>query len=534
MERHVGPALSLPPASTDAPAPAEAAELRARPGAEVASGASGVTSAEPTTAVLHVRGAGKRFDIYPNDRSRFFEFLGSRSHHREHWAVRGIDLEVTPGRAVGVIGSNGAGKSTLLRLLAGITEPTEGSVSVRGRLSALLDLGVGFQENFTGRENLELGCRLLGLGDDEIEARLPDIVRFAELGAFIDDPVRTYSTGMALRLGFSMAVHVSADVLVIDEVLAVGDQAFQRKCIRRIEQMLGDGCGLVLVSHDLHAVRAICGEVVWLDMGRPRMRGPARDVVEAYLDLDRVRAARQRAADARPASDPAPAADAPAPARPTRVLRLATPLNTGSDATIEAMVAGATRLEDAAEIFGDEAGDAPRVEDAEGLRVSGTGEARILQVRMLDAQGRPQSSLRTGESLIVAVTFRTTEPVDDPIFGVAIFRNDGAYVYGPNTGFDNVLKGAYHGVYTVFIHYPRLPLLAGTYRISVAIYDKGHVRPMAWHNQLYEFVVTQECEDHGLVQLAHTWGVVTHHDALGGRAPAAPPALAAVSSDTDE
>ncbi|GDX83481.1 ABC transporter ATP-binding protein [Deltaproteobacteria bacterium] len=464
----------------------------------------------PPAPVLRVSGLGKRFDIYPNDRSRFFEFLGSRSHHREHWAVRGLDLELRPGEAIGIIGNNGAGKSTILRLLASITEPTEGSIELQGRLSALLDLGVGFQEGFTGRENIELGCQLLGLDVAQIEERMPEMIRFAELGQFIDDPVRTYSTGMALRLGFAVAVHVDADVLLIDEVLAVGDQYFQRKCIRRIQSLFERGTSLVLVSHDLHAVRALCTEVVWMEGGRARVRGPAREVVEAYLDQSRVLTARSRG-------------DAIEPAPPSRPRQGSRPVAQSPEEHIESRsaicdaVQRATAPGDAAEVFSEAAGEAPRVEDGENLVVSGTGEARILKVQLLDGNGVEHEQFHAGDSLVVAVTFRTVEPIEDPIFGVALFRNDGTYVYGPNTGFDGVLKGTWSGVYTFFVHYPALPLLAGTYRVSVAIYDKGHVSPMAWHNQLYEFQIVQDVDDHGLVRLPHRWGMIVHHDETGGR-----------------
>lgn len=461
----------------------------------------------PPPPVLAARGLGKRFDIYQNDRSRFLEFLGSRTHHREHWAVRGLDLEIQPGRAVGIIGNNGAGKSTVLRLLAGITEPTEGRVVLGGRLSALLDLGVGFQEGFSGRENIELSCQLLGLDAAQVEARMPEIIRFAELGEFIDDPVRTYSSGMALRLGFSVAVHVDADVLLVDEVLAVGDQYFQRKCVRRIESLLEQGTALVLVTHDLHAVRALCHEVVWLDQGRARVRGPAREVVEAYLDVDRLRSARSRG----DAVEPAP----PRPSQPTRALAQPPSAWVETAAPVLEAVRHASTLPDAAVLFGEAPGAPPLVEEGDQMIVGGTGEARILRVQLLDEAGVEHQQFRTGQGLVVAVTFRTTEPVEDPIFGVALFRNDGTYVFGPNTGFDQVLRGAYHGVYTVFVHYPELPLLAGTYRVSVAIYDRGHVRPMAWHNQLYEFQVLQDVEDHGLVRLPHRWGIFAHHDESG-------------------
>ncbi len=460
-----------------------------------------------TAPVLEARALGKRFDIYQNDRSRFFELLGSRTHHREHWAVRGFELSLGRGEAIGVIGSNGSGKSTLLRLLAGITEPTEGEVRVHGRLSALLDLGVGFQDGFSGRENIELNCRLLGLDPAQIEARMPDIIRFAELGEFIDDPVRTYSTGMSLRLGFAVAVHVDADVLLVDEVLAVGDQYFQRKCVRRIESLLERGTGLVLVTHDLHAVRALCRDVVWLDQGRPRLRGPAREVVDAYLDLERVRTARSRG----DAVEPAPRLVRQA----TRALAQPPGEQVEADTTVLDAVRHAATLPDAAELFGEAPGEAPRVAEGDTLLVSGTGEVRVLRVQLLDAAGVEHEQFHSGQSLVVAITFRTTEVVEDPIFGVALFRNDGTYVYGPNTGFDRVLGGRYHGVYTVFVHYPALALLAGSYRVSVAIYDAGHVRPMAWHNQLYEFRVVTDVDDHGLVRLPHRWGVLAQHDETG-------------------
>jgi energy-coupling factor transporter ATP-binding protein EcfA2 len=335
------------------------------------------------------------------------------------------------------------------------------------------------------------------------------MIRFAELGEFIDDPVRTYSSGMALRLGFSMAVHVDADVLLIDEVLAVGDQYFQRKCVRRIAALLERGTSLVLVTHDLHAVRALCNEVLWFDAGRVRMRGTARDVVEAYLDQDRLRGARSRGDSVDPPPRFARQAD--------RVVETEAGEHLETDPDLRGRQLQATQLPDAAEIFAEETGEAPRIAEGEQLLVSGTGEVRILRVQITDAAGVEHQRFRSGEALVVAVSFRTTEPVDDPVFGVALFRNDGTYVFGPNTGFDGVLRGRWHGVYTVFIHYPALPLLAATYRVSVAVYDSGHVRPMAWHNQLYEFAIEQAVDDHGLVRLAHRWGMIVHHDETGQR-----------------
>lgn len=462
-------------------------------------------AAEPD--LIEVENLGKRFDIYPNDRSRFFEFFGSRHHHTEHWALRNVNFRIGPGRAFGVIGSNGAGKSTLLRLISGITEPTEGSLTSRGRLATLLDLGVGFHGHFTGRENIQLNCSLLGMPAELIESRIPEIIQFAELGDFIDYPVRTYSAGMNLRLGFAIATHIDADVLVVDEVLTVGDQYFQRKCVRRIERALEEGVSLMLVSHDLHAIRSLCHEVMWLERGRIKAIGTPREVIESYLEMDRI-----RTATARPPTPPRPVVTT-TPEGASRMVTLPNQRLLEDDNQVQETVAWACALEDAPSLFEEEPGEAPRRQDGELLLVSGTGEARILRVQLLDAHGRDRERLRNGESLVVAVTFRTTEPLTDPIFGVAIFRSDGTYVFGPNTRWDGVLNGTWHGVYTFFIHYPRLPLLAGTYRISVAIFDTGHVRPHVWHNQLYSFEVVQEVEDHGLVQLPHRWGMIVHHDA---------------------
>jgi hypothetical protein len=176
------------------------------------------------------------------------------------------------------------------------------------------------------------------------------------------------------------------------------------------------------------------------------------------------------------------------------------------------LIAAATQVPDPIGAFGAPAGEAPRAMEGDKPVVLGTGEARILRVQLLDHQGVERQRFRTGESVIVAVTFRTTEPLTDPIFGIALFRSDGVYVFGPNTGFDEVLHGTWHGVYTFFLHYPRLPLLTGMFRLSIAIFDAGHLHPHVWHNQLYDLEVAQDVEDHGLVQLPHQWGMLRWYE----------------------
>jgi ABC-type polysaccharide/polyol phosphate transport system ATPase subunit len=449
-----------------------------------------------------------------NDRNRLFEFFGGRQHHDTHWALQDVSFEIPKGRSFGLIGPNGAGKSTLLRILAGISQPTSGEVQVQGSLSTLLDLEVGFHDDFTGRQNIALNCGLLGVSRAEIAELGAEIIAFAELDRFIDFPVRTYSTGMRLRLGFAVAAHVNADLLLIDEVLTVGDQYVQRKCIRKIESFKANGGSIALVSHDLHAVRNLCDDVMWLDGGRSQAIGPAKDVVGAYIDRDRSRIAQGQVvfpfrSPKAEANEELPAEDAESAAPPAPTYQA-----TLNDPDLQRAIIDACVVPNAKQMWdAHEATETYETYDGEKPVVIGSGETRVLEVRVLDGLGRPRQRFRSGDTLVVAVTFRTTEPVEDPIFGVALFRNDDVYIHGPNTRYDGVLDGRYHGVYTFFAAFPQLPLLAGTYRASIAIFDKSHLKPHVWHNQLYEFEVSQDAEDHGMVRLDHAWGLITHHDA---------------------
>jgi ABC-type polysaccharide/polyol phosphate transport system ATPase subunit len=199
------------------------------------------------------------------------------------WALRSVSLDVESGTTLGVIGRNGSGKSTLLKLINRVLKPDAGTVTVRGTVASLVELGAGFHPELTGRENVVINGTILGLTKKEIRARFDEIVAFSELANYIDEPVRTYSTGMYLRLGFAVAVHVDPDVLLIDEVLAVGDRPFTQKCMERMTRFKEAGKTIVLVSHDLEAVRSWCEEAVWLDQGMLRERGKPADVVDAYL-----------------------------------------------------------------------------------------------------------------------------------------------------------------------------------------------------------------------------------------------------------
>ena len=238
----------------------------------------------PTSSdiAIRCRGLGKRFRLFSRPEDRLKEIFLRQKTGREFWSVRGVDLEVRRGETLGIIGRNGSGKSTLLQMLCGTMTPTEGTLEVDGRVAALLELGAGFHPDFTGRENVELSASILGLTKDEIAARMPSIEAFAGIGEFIDVPVRRYSSGMYARLAFSVCAHADADILVIDEILAVGDAGFQQRCMRYLHEFRARGT-LIFVSHDEAAVLALCERALWLDAGRVRAAGPARDTCRRYL-----------------------------------------------------------------------------------------------------------------------------------------------------------------------------------------------------------------------------------------------------------
>lgn len=235
--------------------------------------------------VIRARALGKCYHVYERPQDRLWQGLwrGRRRYYREFWALRGIDLDIRRGETVGIIGRNGSGKSTLLQLIAGTLSPSEGNVEVSGRLAALLELGSGFNPEFSGRENVFMNGALLGLSGEEIARRFEEIAAFADIGEFIDQPVKSYSSGMVVRLAFAVSVCVEPDILIVDEALAVGDLAFQLKCHERLRQLTDSGATLLFVSHDLAAVKAYCTRAVYLDRGRARAAGATGEVAELYM-----------------------------------------------------------------------------------------------------------------------------------------------------------------------------------------------------------------------------------------------------------
>jgi lipopolysaccharide transport system ATP-binding protein len=235
--------------------------------------------------IIKVENLGKAYHIYdrPEDRLKQSLSFGRRKYFREFWALQDVSFEVAKGETVGIIGVNGSGKSTMLQMIAGTLSPTTGTARTSGRVAALLELGSGFNPDFTGRENVYLNGAILGLDRGYVDSRMADILAFADIGQFIDQPVKTYSTGMGTRLAFSVSINVEPDVLIVDEALAVGDMGFQMKCMERLDQLTKSGITLLFVSHDILAVKAFCSRAIYLEAGKVKAQGAASDMVELYL-----------------------------------------------------------------------------------------------------------------------------------------------------------------------------------------------------------------------------------------------------------
>ena len=345
-------------------------------------------------------------------------------------ALTDVSFAIAPGETVGVVGPNGSGKSTLLKLLAGILRPTAGSVSVRGRLAALLELGAGFHPEISGRENIEINGLLLGLSRKEIARRFDEIVRFAELEEFLDAPVKTYSSGMAVRLGFSIAAHCDPDVLLVDEVLAVGDEAFSRRSLEKFAEFERAGKTLLFVSHDLGLIAERCHRAIWLDRGRVAADGPAGETVTLYRESVAEREAERR-------GQPAPAAPA---------------------------------------------GQATRV---------GSGAATVEAVQLLDSAGRPAARLLSGEPARLVMEVGAPGRVTDFVFGFAISTVAGATVFGSNTTIDGFVPAELGAAGTVILDIPSLDLAPGVYSVDAAIHARDG-SPYDYRRDVLRFEVAAE------------------------------------------
>lgn len=395
-------------------------------------------------------GVSKKFVMHYNRPQSVQEVFLSRAKRdiqdtsKVLWVLRDVSFQVDSGETVGFIGPNGAGKSTLLKLIAKIIEPTSGKISVDGRIGALLELGAGFHPDLTGRENVYLNGSMMGLSRKQVRQKMDEIISFAELERFIDVPVKHYSSGMYVRLGFSVAVHTLPRILLVDEVLAVGDQNFQHKCLERILEMKQQGVTICFVSHDLGSVQRLCSQAIWLEDGTVKAAGAVVDTVSSYLC---------------------------------------------HMASQEEMRMGSTGVGSIASNHW------------------GTGEVSVESVSFLNAEGASRSIFRVGESCTIRIHYRTQHRIDHPVFGLAVHRNDGVHVCGPNTDFSGLHIPFVDGEGDISYHVESLPFMEGTYLVSVSVHNQADTVMYDYHDRAYLFRMRQvkDGEKYGLVSLRGEW-----------------------------
>jgi ABC-type polysaccharide/polyol phosphate transport system ATPase subunit len=395
-------------------------------------------------------------------------------------AVKDVSFTVPAGTTFGLIGRNGSGKSTMLKLVAGITKPTSGEVHVGGRISALIELGAGFHPEISGRENVFINAVMLGLTKREIARRFDEIVEFAEMEDFIDAPVKTYSSGMYMRLGFAVAINVDPDVLLVDEVLAVGDEGFTHKCLDKFAEFRRRGKTILLVTHSLNLVERFCDEALWLDAGEVRGGGDPRRVVSAYIaDVkkgeERELAEGDRKTQAIVAQH---AVEAPPP------------------------VPAPAQEQPAAEPSPSEEHPPDMSKAVEGRW--GTREVEIVSVELVGKDGQPGHIFQSGERVSVRMKVRAAAPVTDFVFGVGIFNAEGVCVYGTNTAIEDYQPVRLEGECQVDFCMDSLDLVAGTYKLDVAVHqDQGATYD--YHRSLYTFRVKSPLAEAGVYRPRHRW-----------------------------
>ncbi|MBR3282004.1 MAG: ABC transporter ATP-binding protein [Ruminococcus sp.] len=413
---------------------------------------------------IDVNNITKSFKVFLDKGSQLKERLlfRKRSRYEERKVLRGISFQVKKGEAIGLIGHNGCGKSTTLKLLTKIMYPDTGTITMNGRVSSLIELGAGFHPDMSGRENIYTNASIFGLTKKEIDARLDDIVSFSELEEFIDNPVRTYSSGMYMRLAFSVAINVDADILLIDEILAVGDANFQAKCFNKLKEIKAHGTTIVIVSHSLGQIEQICDRSIWIHEGLIRAEGPPKEIDLEYLDF------------------------------------MGQKLQESTRKELEEK----QQEEGSAELAEEETQE----ETPEEKKRWGSGAARIKKIRAYASDGAEQRIFRTGESIRFKLDYSVREKVPDAVFGIGIFNRDGVQCYGTNTRIDKLPEFSLEKNGTAEIFLEKADLLPGEYLLDFAI-ETGDGIPVDYYREAYKIEMISNIGDVGISRIEHKWNI---------------------------
>lgn len=400
---------------------------------------------------IEVKNITKDFKVYYDKGSELKEkmLFWKRNRYEKRHVLNGISFNVKRGEAIGLVGKNGCGKSTTLKMLTKIIYPDSGTIEMRGRVSSLIELGAGFHPDMSGRENIYTNAAIFGLSKREIEERLDTIIEFSELQAFIDNPVRTYSSGMYMRLAFAVAINVNADILLIDEILAVGDANFQAKCFDKLKEIKERGTTIIIVSHALGQIEQICDRTIWLQDGQIKLSGTPRDVHPKYQNY--MNEMRKKMA------------------------------NENMDEFVP-----------------------PEPEETEDEKRYGDKRVVITEVEMQNAEGKKQRAFTCGEPITIQVQFHVNEPVEKAMMGFGIFRRDGMHCYGCNTHIDNIGDLSFKEDGTVRIRLEEMDLLEGSYSLDLAI-QTDLEEPIDFYREVMPFELYNSKSDIGVVRIPHSW-----------------------------
>jgi len=407
---------------------------------------------------ITVKNAAKKYKIYYDRAASLKEKLlfKNRNRYEDRWVLKDISFDVKKGEAIGIIGQNGCGKSTLLKLMTQIMYPDKGNIEIKGRISSLIELGAGFHPDMSGRENIYTNASIFGLTRKEIDKRVEEIIDFSEIREYIDNPVRTYSSGMYMRLAFSVAIHVDAEVLLVDEILSVGDASFQAKCFNKMREIKASGVTIVIVSHSLGQIEQLCERSIWIEEGLIQCQGLPFDVHPQYLDFMGKKTHPQVQSD-------------------ERMLKT------------EARETEAENESDS------------RLQNRWGNR-----DVEITSVALLDCDNKKTELYETGKPMKIEIKYKVNKPVKNPVVGIGIFRNDGLQCYGVNTFIDkiNIPEMSKDGVVDFCIKNNNL--LAGEYLLDTAIHTEDGFA-YDYYRSAVKFKMYSAVSDSGVSRLNHEW-----------------------------
>ncbi|MGN0320037.1 MAG: ABC transporter ATP-binding protein [Lachnospira sp.] len=421
---------------------------------------------------IEVHNITKDFKVYYDKGSELKEkmLFWKRNKYEMRHVLKGISFNVKRGEAIGLVGKNGCGKSTTLKMLTKIIYPDSGSIQMRGRVSSLLELGAGFHPDMSGRENIYTNASIFGLTKKEIDARLDDIIAFSELEEFIDNPVRTYSSGMYMRLAFAVAINVDADILLIDEILAVGDANYQAKCFNKLREIKAEGTTIVIVSHSLGQIEQICDRSIWIKDGLIESEGTPKDVHLKYLDY--MNQERMEQAE-------------------KEQLR---------QAKIEREQMEKQREEERKR----KEEERIKRERAKVDSRYGSKDAVFTDIHMLNADKEECRIFKTGDKMILDLNYHVENKVTDAVFGFGIFRNDALWVYGTNTRIDRIDNFDLEKDGNYKVELENLNLIPGNYWVDITI-EYGEGIPVDYYKQAIKFEVVSNITDVGVTRIPHSW-----------------------------